>query len=220
MIDVNSVYQQVQTLSRKNQAGYASGNEFNDQVRLVQNILFDYNMDRYEKDLGIADSLHPFLQSVAIPIVAGRVTLPTDYRHRVEVSVGYISGAVTTYYSAPYLQGNEEQETNESYVRRPNIERRRFYHTIDASGIKILPTMNGKVLLKYLRQPVDAVWAFDDNTTAYTEDYNSATAVHFEWEPKDETNLVDLFLYLKGIQVRQSELLEWVATKNLIKNRH
>lgn len=219
MINVNSVYEQVSALSRKGQAGYHNGAEFNEQQRLVQNMLFDYNMMLYEKDQAATDSLIPFLEEVEIPIVGGFAAYPADYRHRIRVSVGYISGTTTTYYTSRYLNVNGDQETLESYVRRPSAARKRFYHTLTADGIKIYPdTFVGKIKLRYFRQPANAVWGYTDDTTNIVETYNSSTSTDFEWGPEDESKLVDLFLYLKGIQTRHSELIQWVAMKNNIKN--
>lgn len=218
MIDVDQIFRQVVNLSRKGQTGDYTGSDFNLQQSLVQSMLFDWYFDRYEKDQRIPDSLRPFISEPLLPIIDGEVTLPSDYRHRIEVQVGYvISGQSPTYYPCPYAAGNAEIETRISYVRRPSSARRRFYHTIKASTLKILPTdFNGHVRLKYLAHPADAVWGSTLDTDNDVENYSAGASTNFLWEPQDEQNLVDLFLYLKGIQTRQSELLEWVAQKNIL----
>lgn len=218
MIDVDQVFRQVVNLSRKGQTGDYTGADFNLQQSLVQNLLFEWYFTRYETGQRIPDSLRPFITEPLLPIVDGEVTLPSDYRHRIEVHVGYVvNGAETVYYPCPYLQGNQEIETRNSYVRKPSSTRRRFFHTIKESSIKILPIdFNGHVRLKYLAQPADAVWGSDIDTDNDVENYDSGSSTNFLWEPQDEKNLVDLFLYLKGIQTRQSELLEWVGQKNIL----
>lgn len=218
MIDVDQIFRQVVNLSRKGQTGDYTGSDFNLQQSLVQSMLFDWYFARYEKDQKVPDSLRPFISEPLLPIIDGEVTLPSDYRHRVEVQVGYvIAGPTITYYPCPHVAGNAEIETRISYVRRPSSARRRFYHTIKASTLKILPTdFTGHVRLKYLAQPADAVWGSTLDTDNDVENYDSASSTNFLWEPQDEQNLVDLFLYLKGIQTRQSELLEWVAQKNIL----
>lgn len=221
MINVNSVYLQVRALSRKDEAGYHSSDDFNAQQRLAQALLYDWYFARYERDQRVPDSLKPFLREVILPISSGEVSLPSDYRHRVEVAAGYNAAGTITYYPCRHLHGNEEVGTERSYVRRPSAEKRRFYHTIKSDALKILPTsFNGVVRLKYLAVPADAVWGSIVDADNNIEDYDAGTSTDFEWEAMDETNLVDIMLYLKGIQARQSELLEWVASKNsIIKNQ-
>ena len=220
MIDVDSIYKQVAAQARKEQSGYNGGADFNRQQRLVQNTLFEWYFQRYERDQRVPDSLRPFIKEPNLAISSGEVTLPSDYRHRIEVQVGYVvSGQTTQYYPCPHLQGNSEVETSISYVRRPSAVRKRFYHTLKTGTLKILPvTFAGIVKLKYLSQPADAVWNSSIDTTNIVENYTSSGSVHFEWEPMDETHLVDLFCYFIGIKTRQSELLEWVGQKNLLVN--
>ena len=218
MINVNDVYEQVATLSRKAENGYHSGEDFNAQARLVQAYLFDWYFARSEKNQRIVDSLRPFIKEPVLPINSGEVALPSDYRHRIEVAVGYVQNNTDTeFYPAPYIDGKEEVRSSRSYVRRPSITRKRFYHTIKASTIKILPTdFNGVVRLKYLAYPADVNWASQIDTDNDVENYTSTGSIHFEWEPMDEQNIVSLFLFLKGIQTRQSELIQWVAEQRQI----
>lgn len=213
MVSVESVYQNVLALSRKGSTGYSSSADFNAQQRLVQDILFEYYFYRYEQDQMIPDALKPFIKQPVLGCNSGVVLFPADYRHRLECQFGYTSGGGVTYYPCIYLAANEEVATNASFIRRPSAARRQFYHTIAASSIKVLPAINGVLKLKYLANPADAVRGFTVNSTDYVEDYNAGTSTDFQWEAQEQTNLVDLFLYLKGLSTRQSELLTWVAEK-------
>jgi hypothetical protein len=213
MISVESVFQNVLALSRKGSTGYSSSADFNAQQRMVQDTLFAYYFERYEKDQAIPDSLRPFIKQPALNCALGSVTLPSDYRHRLECQFGYTSGGSVTYHPCPYLAANEEVETMDSYIRKPSADKRRFYHTLAAGAINVLPAINGILKLKYLSSPANAVRGYTVDSTNFVENYSSGTSTNFAWEPQDETNLVDLFLYLKGISARQSELLQWVAQK-------
>ena len=51
------------------------------------------------------------------------------------------------------------------------------------------------------------------------EDYDPATSIDLQWGEQDQTNLVDLMLFFKGIQVREGELLQWVVQKHQYSNR-
>lgn len=218
MINVDQIFQQVLILSRKGQTGDYNGVEFNTQQRLVQDLLFEWYFDRWETNQAIPDSLRPFLKEPILLVSNGIFDIPSDYRHRLEVSVGnVVNGQDTVYWPAPYLAANEEIETSVSYVRKPSIALNRYYHTIQTTTFKVLPTtFNGVARLKYLANPADALWNSEVDTDENIEDYSASGSIDFEWEPLDEKNLVDLFLYLKGITTRQSELLEWVAQKDIL----
>lgn len=217
MINVNQIFQQVATLSRKGQTGDYVGDQFNRQQSLVQSMLFDWYFARYEQNQKVPDSLRPFIKEVNAFASSGVIGLPYDYRHRLEVTVSVTSGSTTTQYECPHLAANEEIATRKSWVRRPSVANGRFYHTLQSSSIKVLPeTGNFSVKLKYLANPANAAWGSVINVESDVEDYSAADSTNFEWLPQDEQNLVDLFLYLNGITHRQTELLDWVAKKNAI----
>ena len=212
---VEDVFKQVTALSRKGSTGYHSSSDFNDQSRLVQSLLYDYYFSMYETNQRIPDSLKPFLKTPVLPVAASVLSYPADYRHRIEVAVGVVSGGNVTYESCPHQHGKEEAYASSSYIRSGNIAKGRFYHCLYGDHIKIIPeAFNGVVRLKYLAIPTNAVRNFTVDTGNDVENYNPTGSVNFEWLSMDETNLVDLFLYLKGIQTRQSELLSWVSQKN------
>lgn len=213
MVNVEAVFQNVIDISRKGSTGYSSSTDFNAQAPLVQSMLFGWYFERYERDQVIPDALRPFIKQPILACNLGVVALPADYRHRLECQFGYVAGGATTYHPCLYLAANEEVATLESYVRRPDVECRRFYHTLAATSIKVLPAINGTLKLRYLAQPANAVRGFTIDATNLVENYNVGASVNFQWEAQDQVNLVDLFLYLKGISTRQSELLTWVAQK-------
>lgn len=215
MISVDSVYQKVRQISLKESAGYSSPADFNAQQRVVQDMLFEWYFRRYEIDQRIPDSLAPFYKESIATIMVGEVSYPDDYRHRIEVQVGYVSQGTTTYHACPHIAEKEEAESQRTVVRRASATKRRFYHRLLSESIAILPSnFNGRVKLKYFAQPADAIWGATLDAVNNVYNYDAGTSTDFLWRPQDETNLVDLFLYLKGIQTRTSELLEWVGQKN------
>lgn len=84
MISVQYIFKRVNdALSRKNQAGYSSTEDFNGDLRDTENILYEFYFKDYEINQKIADALSVFLiePEVGFPIVNGYVFYPKDYRH-------------------------------------------------------------------------------------------------------------------------------------------
>lgn len=215
MISVDSLYQKVSQLSRKGSTGYLSNDMFNRALAIAQENLFMYYMERYEQSIVAHDALLPFLKTPVLPINTGVVAYPSDFRYRIAVHVGYVSGGVTSYHNCPYLEEKEEIESVNSTVRRPDAAKRRFYHSVTSSGIKIYPEDHkGVVRLKYLSAPPVASRAVTIDTNNVVENYNPTGTVNLIWGEQDETNFVDVLLALFGIQQKQSELIEWVQQKN------
>lgn len=215
MISVDSLYQKVSQISRKGSTGYLSNDIFNRALSMAQENLFLFYMERYENSITAHDALLPFLKSPVLPIVSGFVAYPSDYRYRIAVHAGYVAGGSTTYHNCPYLEEKEEAESVNSTVRRPDATKRRFYHALTASGIKIYPENHvGVIRLKYLSAPPVAARAVTIDVNNVVENYNPTGTIDLIWGAQDETNLVDIMLALFGIQQKQSELIEWVRAKN------
>lgn len=212
---VEDVFKQVTALSRKGSTGYHSSNDFNDQCRLVQSLLYDYYFSMYENSQRIPDSLRPFLKTPVLNVVNSILSYPADYRHRIEVAIWIVTKGAADYCACPHVHGMEEAYASASFIRSGSIAKKRFYHCLYSTYIKIIPeAFNGVARLKYLSAPIAAFRNFTIDTANDVENYNPIGSVNFQWESMDETNLVDLFLHLKGIQTRQSELLSWVSQKN------
>lgn len=212
MIPIDRVFQTVSALSRKGSTGYHSNDDFNNQIILAQTLLFGWYFEQYEKNQSVPDALIPFLEQPVLPIVAGLVAYPANYRHRIEVQVGYTSAGATTWHSCPYVKTAAEILAAERFVRRPNVEKRRFAHTLAKGGIKVLPeSFDGVVKFKYLADPPAAVRAVTVNVAQDVENYNPVGSVDLIWGAQDEQNIIDILLYLKGVQTRQSELIQWVS---------
>lgn len=215
MINVNSVYEKIQALSLKNSSGYHSNSDFNQQQRLVQDTLFEWYFSVFEATQRIPEALAPFIKEPSIPISDGRIPYPSDYRHRIEVSVAWADGKNITWHRCPYQPAKEVAEYADSFIRRPRKEKRLFYHTFSSLGIDILPKDHiGAARLKYLSTPPDAIRNVTVDTVNIVENYNPTGSVNFAWPSQEESNIVDIFLYFKGIQTRTSELLAWVSQKN------
>jgi len=227
MIPVLDIFKRVQDLSRKDKSGYMSSEEFTRDLNETQQILMDYRWDRFAKKQITIDSLNPFVKEVELRIDKGFVDFPEDYRHRIEMGNVFVENVYNEdcTVSNPsveetelrYLAPNEERLTMSSFIRRPNIAKKRIYHTFVNNRIKILPKETiGYVVLKYLSQPPDAIYATVVNPTSDKEDYDAGTSVDLIWNRQDLHDIVDIMLLFKGIEVRESALISWVMNRKRI----
>ena len=227
MIDIDFIFERVQDLSRKDKAGYMSSVEFNRDFSQAQDILYEYYYEQFERNQEIVDSLNPFHKEVQLVISNGYCELPEDYRHRTEVGYLKVFNAnacgpnepTISPYPMPYINANEERETLASAIRRPNIEKNRFYHTFINNKIRVLPTsLVGYIVIKYLATPPTAIYAVTLDVANDQENFDPIKSINPIWNEQDAHHLVDLMLLFKGIEVRESALIEWVRLKQQYTN--
>src|SRR4051812_22888675 len=88
MVNVNYIFTRVNdSLTRKNQAGYASVADFNGDLRDTENILFEFYYKDFEINQKISDAISVFIEEppAGFAIVNGYVAYPPDYRHPIEM---------------------------------------------------------------------------------------------------------------------------------------
>ena len=51
------------------------------------------------------------------------------------------------------------------------------------------------------------------------ENYDAGATVDLEWDAHELPNFVDLMLWHKGLQTRETALMQWVGQKSLIVNQ-
>ncbi len=223
MINVQYIFNAVNDLTRKNNAGYTSNEEFNRHLNQCQDILMRYYYKLFEEAQIIVDSLMPFLIEANLPIGANaRIPFPSDYRYRLEV--GYLeiynpdcgeTGLQINPKPCHYLAANEVIETLSSPIRKPSKNKRIYKHTFINDYIQLYPIdLTGYAHFKYVRKPVQAVYGVIIDLVNRIEVYDPATSVNLEWLEQDRDNLVDLMLMLNGIALRETALVQWVQQKN------
>ena len=226
-IPIQLIFERLQDLSRKDKAGYMSSEEFNRDFAQAQTDLFEFYFQQYERTQSIVDSQLPFLKEVNLPITAGYCDFPADYRHRVEVAYFYLKNADTCKAGEPasdeipmyYLNANEERETQASAIRRPSLADKNLYHLFINGKIKVLPTtLIGLIKFKYFIAPPAAFYAVTLDVTNDQENFDPALSINPIWNMQDEQNLVDLLLFYKGIETRESALIQWVAQRKQLIN--
>lgn len=221
MINVDQIYQSLRALSTKGKGGYTETNEFNQDSKRAELLLWQFYSEQYERSREIPEAMYPFLakQNIALT-VDGLVSLPADYGHFVLVNYARITSVpggepLVNEYNTNYLAKEEEGNTLESAVRSPSFEKRRFYYGFyPGNKIKIFPTgITGQARVQYLRFPIYAVRGYTVDSTNDEQNYNPSTSTQYEWPAQEENNLIDLLLMAKGLQTRDSELIQWASQR-------
>ena len=228
MINVQYIFEAVNDLTRKNNAGYTSSEEFNRHLNQSQDILMRYYYKLFEEGQIIVDSLMPFLkQSNLIIGTNAQVAFPDDYRYRLEV--GYLeinnpdcgqTQPTITPTPCHYLAANEVMETLSSPIRKPDKNKGIYKHTFVNNVIQLYPLdLSGYIHFKYIRKPVQAKYATTIDTVNRIEVYDPINSIDLEWLEQDRDNIVDILLFMKGISLRESALINWVQQKNMFKSQ-
>ena len=228
MINVQYIFEAVNDLTRKNNAGYTSSEEFNRHLNQCQDMLMRYYYKLFEEGQIIVDSLMPFLKQSNLIIGPGsQVAFPNDYRYRLEVGYLEINNPdcgqnEPTIKPSPchYLAANEVMETLSSPIRKPSKAKGIYKHTFINNNIQLYPLdLTGYIHFKYIRKPIQAEYNTTVDVVNRIEVYDPLTSVNLEWLDQDRDNLVDLLLFMKGIALRETALISWVQQKNAFKTQ-
>ena len=73
--------------------------------------------------------------------------------------------------------------------------------------------------LKYITDPPAGLYSTVINTTTQDEDYNALTSVDLIWNEQEQPELVKILLYFKGIEVRESAIIQWINKQTQYQNR-
>lgn len=218
MVNVNSIWQLIRDVSRKDHAGYLSTDEFNRVLNLAEQLLFDYYIWVYDTTARIESALDPFRVSEQVPYLSAGYVLPSNFRQRLEFGAIWLEsscdGLVQTIHPAPPMDGAEKLLTVSSEVRRPSLAKRVFRHQIIAGRLMIYPsTFTGSVHLEYLRNPTYGVRGYTLDTGSQEEVYNPSTSTNLEWPQSEIGNILDIMLFIKGMQTQSGAIIEWIKAK-------
>lgn len=219
MINVNTLYIRVKDLSQKNRAGYFSVDEYNRHLQDALNLLFEYYAEDFEKTSKIVDNLQPFIKKADQAITNYYCDFPSDYRHFLSLAYRNVTNAAdcgenptVDVISMDYRATDEWDDANDSPIRKPNILKRKVAYRFINGQIETSQE-RGTVQITYLSKPTGATMGYTVNSTTLEEVYNPSTSVQIPFLEQDETNLTDIILFLLGIQIRETALIQWVSTK-------
>lgn len=221
MAAVDYIFDRVnKTLARKGQAGYSSKADFNGDSRDSENMLMEYYYKMYEETQKISDALYPFLEEEELSIDVGYIQYPKTYRHADEMSyIKIVADAncekpVRTEIPMDKLQSNEERDVMQSFIRKPSLEKELYYWVQMKNRIRIRPMeLTGKVVFKYFRNPLCAVYETKVNLVKQLDVFDRATSKDYEWNEQETPNLIDLILIHKGISIRDTDIINFAIQK-------
>lgn len=218
MISVQQLWLSQKDFTRKDHAGYTSTDEFNRMLNQAQSELFEYYLMKIQQNTRQVAALQPF---VVEQYLSGTqyYNLPEDYRYKLEVGFELVENGpdctpVSELRSANHYTSDKDLLSIESPIRGPSVTRKIFGYEFIANQIKTYPVdFNGRVYLKYYREPVTVARGYTLNTTTQEEEYDAGSTVDLEWPASEEYIFRDILLMYKGIILRESEIVQWIVNK-------
>jgi len=223
-ISVEFLYNQTQDLAAKNQSGYQTTEEFNNSLLSAQNAIFKYYYQQFEQTQEILDALRPFIKTETLSLTPSAFysssQLPSDYRHRLEVSYVYTTnndcgqGVTSELQSVDYMQTDEVASTLSNAIRKPSIPKKILRHTLEGNLIKVFPPVQS-VDIKYLRNPITPVYATTlvSNADGDFEQFDAANSVDLEWGEQETETFINVLLMQLGFEIKDSELIQYSQLK-------
>ena len=234
-VNINTVYQRVQSIANKEQRGYVTPLEFNRFANQAQLEIFEqyfYDLDQYLRRSG-NDTRH----ADAVSILEEKIALFEVF----DIDLGsYSSG-----YSLPaalhklstveyYISATESYEcenvTKKDFrlIKNSNLSLPTNTHPIytrEGNTINIYKgststpyweelQTNNAVKIDYIKQPAVVNWGYvlDANNDAL---YNSTASTNFELHGSEEPNLVIKILELAGVAMKAQDVYQIADKENI-----
>ena len=234
-VNINTVYQRVQSIANKEQRGYVTPLEFNRFANQAQLEIFEqyfYDLDQYLRRSG-NDTRH----ADAVSILEEKIALFEIF----DIDLGsYSSG-----YSLPaalhklstveyYISATESYEcenvTKKDFrlIKNSNLSLPTNTHPIytrEGNTINIYKgststpyweelQTNNAVKIDYIKQPTVVNWGYvlDANNDAL---YNSTASTNFELHGSEEPNLVIKILELAGVAMKAQDVYQIADKENI-----
>ena len=226
MISVETIFLRVNNdLARKDKAGYSSDAEFNRNLEEAKSLLLAYYHNKFEEEQGTLDAAAPFIKEILIPINNQFCEFPPDYRYKLEAGYVFstnqkdldceVGNPDYDIMDGNHLNANEVKKTLNSAIRNPTMDNGLFAYTFVNNKIKVFPRqLQGYISFKYLIDPPLAKYAVTINTTEDTQDFDALNSIDLIWNPQQQPDLVNLLLFFKGLEIRESLLINWVKLQN------
>lgn len=223
-LNINLVYTSVlQQVQKELSTGFLSADQFNSFVNQGQVELFNKYADIYQATMMVTDKILPFIKKNVLIInpTTGRMTYPTDYVDKVAVRAFEPDALAKAdavcdddnpidYYSLPQIKvktidNAELGDRLTSLVVAPTMKRPicTFYD----SYLQFYPVTVGSCIFEYLRQPVEAVWAYTLDANGLPV-YDSTNSVNLEWSWKMRNEIIIKVCWYFGISVRETDLIQ------------
>ena len=208
MIDVGYLYDKVEDILVKNQSGYSGNDQFNRDLVLMQQLLMEFLLPNSDNER-THESLRKFIKTVS---GSGTIAYPSDWQYKLNAKAHQVIGDVAEH-GAYFMATDELYLELESPIRKPSVKGR-FRYALDSDGIKCYPT-TVPFTISYVRQPTVATRAVTPDNANDVENYNAGASVHLEWPESELPRVVDIMCWLRGVQVNKSEVVNWLASKQV-----
>lgn len=225
MVNVDTVYQAVLTLTNKFQGGgYLSPDEFNTFANIANLELMDEYFSSFQNTQKLTDSIKTFISTKTLMIdELGMMQYPSDY---------YFFAAMRTYKLEDYLAVKTKCEKNNTPINYRGI-RQVNIKVIDndklgslmssdlfapneqypvaifyGDYIQIYPLNLGIGILDYLFKPPAVNWGFTISGSTGLPIYNPETSTDFMWDDINQNSLIMKISRLLGVQIRETDLVQ------------
>jgi len=222
MADVNTNYQFIQFLIRKNQTGNVTPTEYQLAYNTAQRDYYDMLLGRVEQfqygkpvariGLGmsskIAKDLAPFKYTNTPISVTGGVS-PYGGGIALYPSNFHFLAAMfdTTYRKVERIDDTKIAARLNSKID-PLSDTSSPFYIEDSTGWRVYPNGVSSVLISYYRLPVDIVWGYTVNSNGRAV-YNSATSVQPEWDNPSNDEILGRAIRLMGVSFSDEDKVKF-----------
>lgn len=216
-INVISLYNTINTLTKLYHAGYDSMDDFNNKLKSCEIALLGLFHEWDEDTQSNTDHLAPFRVHEAIAADAnGFVALPENYAFKSAVHGVYLSNPCTgevgiqvEVVPAYQLRSNEVAMVQSSPLALPSIEEKRLFYTFRNGGIQLFPKELGGIDITYLRYPVYGKLVLIESIV---EDEDVLTpsvseSINLQWKDITFEYFKYAMLFLYGVELKETALI-------------
>ncbi len=216
MIDVQVLFNRVNVdMVRKGIGGFSTNDQFNRGMNEASDILFEYWSVKSFQDQDVLDALMPFISSFDAVISAGTAAYPATYRRMLSIEYKKVDNSTGEPVIELIPMINVPQNQKRMAYRKPvKSDKKTYGYEFGSTSALLYPSeLTGEVRFKYLRYPVTANRAVTVNVTTDDQDYTTVGTVQLEWPAHQLTNLVNIMLMDKGVEVQRTELTDFAAAR-------
>ena len=225
-VNVNTVYSRVLAISNKEQRGYITPQEFNIFANQAQMDIFEqyfYDLNQFMRlpgnSTGHADMVDLLNEKIGIftktsSLAYGSETFnkPADLYRLTAIEYNGIT--------ADRLTRKEFLQINKSPLTKPSDEFPVYTELADGYDVQGADEFNAadqsgspKVIIEYIKKPTTVSWA--GNVVNGVSLYSENDSTNFDLHPSEETELVIKILELAGISIRQVDIAQYAAQKEV-----
>lgn len=210
-INVNFVKTSVELISNKVQStGQITIDNLNNAFKIAQLDEVKAQMNTYEEGIMTSDNLSDLKRTKSIQVSnTGFVTEPSDYFYFSAVRVKYYLDNVP--YEAD-IDIIKETELGLRFNSQINPISKRFpVMLLRSGGFQVYPTDIESVVLTYIKEPSDPVWAY--TTVNGRPVYDSANSTDFELPSDLAPDIIYRVCQILGIRIRRQDLVQYGIVK-------